>query len=79
MADPINQQVIDFTADYTGYPPASINDLTALANIGIVTEQDTITYIVELEQFFGVPYEQGDEDGILTVGDAVILIKKKLG
>ena len=79
MGDPINQQVIDFTADYTGYAPESINDLTALAAIGIVTEQDTVTYVMELEQFFGLTYEQGDEIGILIVGNAVVLIKKKLG
>lgn len=79
MSDSINQQVIDFTANYTGYSPESINDTTALSSIGIVTEQDTITYMVELEEFFGLTYEEGDEIGILIVGDAVKLIKKKLG
>jgi acyl carrier protein len=79
MSDSINQQVIDFTADYTGNSPESINDLTTLASLGLVTEQDVIQYIVELEQFFGLSYEQGDETGILTVGDAVKLIEKKLG
>ena len=79
MSDSINQQVIDFTADYTGNSPESINDLTTLASLGLMTEQDVIQYIVELEQFFGLSYEQGDEFGILTVGDAVKLIEKKLG
>jgi hypothetical protein len=79
MADSINQQVIDFTAQYTGYSPAAIDDFTPLASIGIVTEQDTVNYVVELEESFGLTYEEGDAIGILIVGDAVRLIKKKLG
>jgi hypothetical protein len=44
MADPIEQQVIDFTANYTSHSPESINDTTTLASIGIEGEQDIITH-----------------------------------
>ena len=79
MQNNINQQVIDFTADYVGEPPDSINDSTSYSSIGIQSEEDLVQYIVELEQVFGLTYEEGDQVGIVVVGDAVNLIKKKLG
>lgn len=78
MGLPVDEQVILFTAAYTSTPPAEINDSTTLASLGIVGEQDTITYIMELEDSFELVYESGDEDGIVTVGDATRLIEKKL-
>ncbi len=79
MPNNINQQVIDFTAEYVGQSPGSIDDSTSYSSIGIQSEEDLIQYIVELEQFFGLPYEAGDQNGIEVVGNAVQLIKKKLG
>lgn len=79
MNNDIDQQVIDFTANYVELPPSRINNNTVLADIGIVTQQETITYVMELEESFGLTYEEGDENGIVTVGDAAELITKKLG
>jgi acyl carrier protein len=77
--NPVDERVIIFTANYTGYPVDSINDSTVLANIGIVTEADRVQYMMELEESFGLIYQEGDANGIVTVGDATELIEKKLG
>ncbi len=77
--NPIDQQVIDFTAEYVSMPPEEINNSTVLASIGISTESDLVRYMEELEENFGLIYESGDENGIVTVGDATALIEKKLG
>ena len=77
--NPIDQKVIDFTAVYTDRPPSSINDSTTLESIGIIGEEDTIEFTMELEDSFGLTYEEGDADGMVTVGNETALIKKKLG
>jgi acyl carrier protein len=79
MGNPIDQQVIDFTTNYTHSSPGTINETTQLADIGIVTEQDTVTYMMELEDNFSLTYEDSDSAGILSVSDAIDLIKKKMG
>lgn len=79
MNNSIDQQVIDFTANYVSMPSSRIHNYTVLADIGIVTQQETITYVMELEESFGLAYDPGDESGIITVGDATELITKKLG
>ncbi len=78
MTNSVNQQVIDFTATYTGNSPGAINDSTTLASLGIVTPDDVTEYIIELEDSFDLGYEEGDSDGIVTVGNATTLIEKKL-
>jgi len=79
MVNNINQQVIDFTAAYTSRPPGDINDSTTLASLGIVSREDRVTYMEDLEDHFGLKYEPGDESGIETVGNAVVFITNKLG
>ena len=79
MVNNINQQVIDFTAVYTSHSPGDIKDSTTLASIGIVTGDDRAEYMYELEDNFGLTYEPGDENGIETVGNAVVFITNKLG
>ena len=79
MTNSVNQQVIDFTAAYTGTSPGAINDTTTLASLGIVSREDTVEYIIELEDSFDLAYEEGDANGIETVGNATALIEKKLG
>lgn len=76
--DSIDQQVIDFTARYTGTDPGEVHNSTTLESIGIVTEEDVVMYLTELEESFGLIYESGDQDGIVTVGNAAALIEKKL-
>jgi acyl carrier protein len=79
MSNSVNQQVIDFTAAYTGTSPGAINDSTTLASLGIVTRDDIIEYLIELEDSFSLTYEEGDANGIETVGNATALIEKKMG
>jgi len=79
MGNPIDQQVIDFTANYTSQSPDSITESTTLDSIGISGIQETIQYTMELEDSFELIYEDGDGNGLVTVGDAAALIKKKLG
>jgi acyl carrier protein len=79
MKNSVDQQVIDFTAQYTGTDPGEIYNSTILSSIGIVTEEDVITYLTELEESFGLTYESGDQTGIITVGNAAEMIEKKLG
>jgi len=78
MQNSINQKVIDFTATYCGAVPGTIDDSTTLESLGIVSEQDRIEYMMELEDSFNIQYQQGDGTGIVTVGDAVGLIMGKL-
>jgi hypothetical protein len=35
-------------------------------------------YMLKLEDSFGLPYQTGDEDGIIIVDNAVVFIKKKM-
>lgn len=79
MDNSIDEQVINFTAVYTSTPPSEINNSTTLDSIGIITPVEIISYIENLEENFGLEYEPGDEDGIVTVGNAAELIEKKLG
>ena len=79
MGSSVEQQVIDFTASYTSTGSSSINSATTLASLGIPSGQDTIEYMMELEDSFEITYEEGDADGIITVGDAVAFITAKLG
>lgn len=79
MKNSIDQQVIDFTAQYTGTDPGEVHNSTTLESIGIVTEEDIISYLVELEESFALTYESGDQIGIVTVGNAAAMIEKKLG
>lgn len=79
MTNSIDQQVIDFTAVYTGSSPGAINNSTTLDSLGIVTKQDVVDYVTELEDSFDLMYEEGDANGIVTVGDAAALIERKLG
>lgn len=79
MTNSIDQQVIDFTAAYTGSSPGAINNSTTLDSLGIVTKQDIVDYVTELEDSFDLMYEEGDANGIATVGDAAALIERKLG
>lgn len=79
MGNSIDQQVIAFTATYTGTSPGEISNSTTLASLGIVTYPDSVSYIVSLEENFGLVYQEGDANGIVTVGDADHLIEKKLG
>ena len=78
MKNTVDQQVIDFTAAYTGTSPEAIDNSTTLVSLGIVTRQDCIDYIVNLEDSFDLQYQDGDEKGIETVGNAAVLIEKKL-
>jgi hypothetical protein len=79
MENTVDQQVIDFTAEYVSMPSPEINDSTVLANIGISTREDMINYMRELEENFNLIYEDGDQNGIVTVGDATKFIQSKLG
>ena len=74
----VAQQVIDFIVNYTNSPEVSLTSSTTLASLGIVSTQDTVELIMELEDSFGLTYEDGDADGIVTVGDAIALIQSKL-
>lgn len=78
-AKTVDQQVIDFTANYVGMTPSQINDSTVLSDIGIITPEEETRYVVELEEYFALQYDPGDQDGIVTVGNATALIEKKLG
>lgn len=75
----IDQQVIEFTAVYVDMPVENIHNSTTLDSIGISSTEDRIEYMTGLEENFGLTYEQGDEDGIYTVGEAAVFIEKKLG
>ncbi len=79
MKNSVDEEVIDFTAEYTHTSPDSINDATELASIGIVTYDDKVAYITNLEDSFNLTYEEGDAVGLVIVGDATLLIEKKLG
>ncbi|HAX48325.1 MAG TPA: hypothetical protein PK605_07005 [Ignavibacteria bacterium] len=79
MKNSVDEEVIDFTAEYTHNKPNEISDSTILASIGIVTYDDSVAYITNLEDSFNLTYEEGDANGIVIVGDATALIEKKLG
>lgn len=79
MKNSVDQQVISFTATYTGTSSKEIHNYTVLASLGIITQPDLVLYLTELEDSFGLKYDEGDESGIVTVGDADQLIEKKLG
>lgn len=79
MSNSVDQQVIDFTAVYTGTTPSEINNSTTLSSLGIVSVSDIVRYLTELEDSFGLVFVPSDADGIVTVGDAAAMITKKLG
>jgi acyl carrier protein len=75
----VDQQVIEFTANYVKMPVESIHNSTTLDSIGISSAEDRVEYMTGLEENFGLTYEPGDEEGIYTVGEAAVFIEKKLG
>ncbi len=78
MGESIEQQVIDFLTTYCSAPVGSITSKTTFESLGL-TGTDKATAIMELENHFGIIYLEGDADGIVTVGNAVVLITAKLG
>lgn len=79
MSISIDQQVINFTAVYTGTSPAEINNSTTLSSLGIVSIAEIYLYLTELEDSFGLIFQPSDANGIVTVGNAARMIEKKLG
>ena len=77
MALSVLQRVINFTATLSGDSPANINAATVLLELPNIT--DMINYMMELEDSFAIKYQTGDENGIITVGNASDFITKKLG
>jgi acyl carrier protein len=77
MGESIEQQVIDFLTTYCSAPPGSIKSSTTFESLGL-NGSDKVTAIMELEDHFGLTYQNGDDAGIITVGDAVALITRKL-
>jgi len=78
MGISLDQQVINFVAQYVAQPASAINDSTTFTSLGINTMTDLIQLISECEDNFGLVYQTGDEKGIITVGDLTALIKRKL-
>lgn len=78
MTNSIDQQVIEFTAVYTGVSVGEISNSTTLDSLGIVTKPDLYEYLTELEDSFELIFEPADADGIGTVGDAAAMITRKL-
>jgi acyl carrier protein len=78
MPDPISQQVIDYTAVQFNVSPSSITPLTSYTSLG-AAQRDMPGIIMDLEDHFNLIYESGDEIGIVTVGDSIKLIEKKIG
>lgn len=79
MGQSIDQQVIDFVANYYGVSSSSISSSTTFSSLGTNTISDLIKMIQKCEDNFGLIYETGDENGIITVGDLIALINRKLG
>ncbi|HWA07368.1 MAG TPA: acyl carrier protein [Ignavibacteria bacterium] len=79
MSNSVDQQVIEFTAAYTGVSVGEISNSTTLDSLGIVTKPDLYEYLTELEDSFELIFEPSDADGIVTVGNAAAMIEKKLG
>lgn len=75
----IDQEVIIYTAEYTHTSPKELNDSTALASVGVITEEERVAYLEEIEERFGLIYEPGDQDGIYFIGEVTVFIEKKLG
>ena len=75
----ILQQTINFIANKLDKDPATINGDTTFDSLGIYPGPDSKQLIMELEDHFNLTYEEGDEDGITTVGEAANLITNKLG
>lgn len=78
MQNSVDQQVIEFTATYCGVSVGDVQNSTTLVSLGIITKPDTIDYVLDLEDSFDLGYEAGDENGIVTVGDAAAMITRKL-
>jgi len=79
MENSVDQQVIEFTAAYTGVSVGEISNSTTLESLGIITKPDLYEYLTELEDYFELIFEPSDANGIVTVGDAAIMIENKLG
>ena len=78
MGNSIQQRVIDFTANYLGISPDSINTGDSYSGLGI-PQNDMPQYINALELSFSLIYNPGDENGIVTINDAIAFITNKLG
>lgn len=78
MENSIDQQVIEFTAAYTGVSIGEISNSTTLESLGIITKPDLFEYLTDLEDDFELIFEPSDANGIVTVGDAAVMIENKL-
>lgn len=77
MGNSIYQRIVDFTASYLGISPDAVNGTDSYSGLGI-PQTDMPQYMVKLEDSFGLPYQTGDEDGIIIVDNAVVFIKNKM-
>jgi acyl carrier protein len=78
MPDIIDQQVIEFTANWCEIPISEVDLTTPFDSIGI-TSGDCPQYLMDLEDSFGLTYKSGDEKGMNVVENAADLIRRKLG
>ena len=80
MPDLIEQRVIGYIAGWYCLSADSLSAGTTFESIGIIAATGALLNIImELEDSFSLTYVDGDTKGIVTIGDAVALIKRKLG
>ena len=73
----IRQAAVRKMAEVLGHTPDSITDdavLTALVNSSFVL----VEMVIELQEEFGVRFQQADLNGVTTVGQLIALIESRV-
>ncbi len=73
----IREAAIQKMAEVLGHKPESITDdavLTSLVNSSFVL----VEMVIELQEEFGVRFQQVDMNGVTTVGQLIALIESRL-
>lgn len=75
----MEEQFKEILAQYTSLDPEEMTDDTRFREDMDFSSLDFMTLLGEVEDTFDIEFVKSDAEGIFTIGDAVELIRRKMG
>jgi len=75
----MEEQFKEILAQYTSMDPADMKEDTRFREDMEFSSLDFMTLLGEVEDTFDIEFVKTDAEGIFTIGDALALIRRKMG
>ena len=75
----MEEQFKEILAQYTSMDPADMKEDTRFREDMEFSSLDFMTLLGEVEDTFDIEFVKTDAEGIFTIGDALALIRRKIG